>query len=270
MIDEKVRKILLDYVEKNVDKVQKNMSDYILQKTGLEISQPTISRFLKSERITRKKISYRYSEQKPKVEEIKRFVKYFKSLCLNSPIIALDECSFHLNESPRRGYSPKGSRAVSYRPGNKGTNITLILCIEIIKKKGVFSYELIEGGLETKSFHNFLSELRVSGEKDYYLMMDNLPVHHAKQSCINLSLSPIGELLKSKRIIPIYLPAYTPQLNPVELCFNFLRQNIEKHKPRTITELKYFMDKAMEELNKKNLRKYLRHCLSFYSKKKQK
>lgn len=268
--NEEVKKILVDYAKKSVFKTQNDMSDYIRQEIGLEISQPTISRLLKSEGITRKKISYRYSEQEPIMEEIKKFIKYFKSLCLNLPILALDEASFHLNEAPRFGYAEKGSRAVSYRPGNKGKNITLILCIEIVKKKGVFSYELIEGGLETKSFHDFLSRFKLADEKDYYLLMDNLPVHRAKQSCLDLNLLPINELLKSKRVIPIYLPPYTPQLNPVELCFNFLRQNIEKHQPRTIEELRYFMDKAMVELNKKDLRKYLKSCLKFYSKKKQK
>jgi transposase len=269
-INKKVKKVLLDYIKKHNTKTQQEMSDYAYEKTGLRISQPTISRFLKSENITRKKVSYQYSEQKPRMEKIKKFIKDFKFLYPTYPILFLDECSFHLNEAPRRGYSLKGSRAVSFRPGNKGSNITLILCIQIVKKQGVFVYELIKGGLETQNFNDFLSRLKVPEGKECYLFMDNLPVHRASQSCINLNLLPIKELLKSKRIIPIYLPAYTPQLNPVELCFNFLRQYIEKHQPRTIEELSYFMAKAMEELNKQDLRKYLKHCLRFYSKKRQK
>lgn len=269
-INKKARKLLLDYVNKHNTKNQQEMSDYVYKKTGLRISQPTISRFLKSENITRKKVSYQYSEQKPRIEKIRKFIKDFKSLYPTYPILFLDECSFHLNEAPRRGYSKKGSRTISFRPGNKGSNITLILCIQIVKKQGVFAYELIKGGLETQNFNDFLSRIKVSEDKESYLFMDNLPVHRASQSCINLNLLPINELLKSKRVIPIYLPAYTPQLNPVELCFNFLRQYIEKHRPRTFEELNYFIAKAMEELNKQDLRKHLRHCLRFYSKKRQK
>ena len=153
-----------------------------------------------------------------------------------------------------------------YRPGNKGSNYTLILCIQIVKEKGVFSYELIKGGLETKSFYNFLSSFKVPPNENHHLIMDNLSVHRAKQSCLDLNLLPIKELLKSKRVIPIYLPAYTPQLNPVELCFNFLRQHIEKHQPRTFEELKYFIDQAMEILNQKDLTSYFKSCLNYYSK----
>lgn len=198
-------------------------------------------------------------ENKPIINNVKPLYPIF-------PILALDECSFHFNEAPRRGYSPKGSRAILYRPGNKGKNYTLALCIQIVKKQGVIYYELIEGGLETKSFHDFLTRLKLPNDKEYYLLMDNLPVHRAKQSCLDLNLLPIKELLFSKRVIPIYLPTYTPQLNPVELCFNFLRQYIEKCQPRTLEELKYFLDQAIEILNQKDLTKYFESCLNFYSK----
>lgn len=264
--DEKAKKILIDYIFKNNTKTQTDISDYVYQETGLRISQPTISRLLKKEKITYKKVSYRYSEQEPRMEEVRKFIKDTECLYLSYPILALDECSFHLNEAPRRGYSLKGFRTVSHRPGNKGKNITLILCIQNIEKQGIFSYELIEGGLETKNFHEFLSKFKFPDDSYRYLLMDNLRVHHAKQSCLDLNLLPIKELLKSKRVIPIYLPAYTPQLNPVELCFNFLRQNIEKHQPRTIEELRYFISKAIEELNNQDLRKYFKSAWEFYSK----
>lgn len=157
-------------------------------------------------------------------------------------------------------------RTVSHRPGNKGRNHTLILCVQITKEQGITSYELIEGGLETQSFYDFITNLRLPPDKEQHLILDNLPVHRAKKSCEDLNLLPIKELLKSKRLIPLYLPPYTPQLNPVELCFNFLRQYIEKHQPRTFEELKIILSQAVELLNQKDLRKYLEHCLEFYSK----
>src|SRR5207248_2109766 len=96
-INKKAKKVLLDYIEKHNTKTQKEMSDYVYKKTELRISQPTISRFLKGENITRKKVSYRYSEQKPRMKEIRKFIKDFKSLYPTYQILFLDECSFHLN-----------------------------------------------------------------------------------------------------------------------------------------------------------------------------
>lgn len=51
--------------------------------------------------------------------------------------LALDECSFHLNEVPRYAYARKGFRANFRKPGQKGDNHTLILCIQNVAGKGV-------------------------------------------------------------------------------------------------------------------------------------
>ncbi|MEG7978667.1 MAG: transposase [Mollicutes bacterium UO1] len=177
-----------------------------------------------------------------------------------SPVLALDECSFHLNEVPRYAYSTKGMRANRRKLGNKGGNHTLILCIQNVKDRGVIYYELIQGGMKTKDFHKFISNLELPSNEKYHLLLDNLSVHHAKQSCLELGLAPIKELMASKNIELEYLPPYTPELNPVELCFNFLRQNNEKKKPRSFEELKTSIDKAITILKQKGLTKHFQHC----------
>src|SRR2546421_3909101 len=114
--------------------------------------------------------------------------------------------------------------------------------------------------MKTKNFHNFLTNLQLPTNEKYYLIMDNFSVHKAKGSCIKLGLSTIRELLESKNIEPIYLPPYTPELNPTELCFNFIRQQVEKNKPRTYEELKSVIDKIIDMLNQKDMTQYFRHC----------
>jgi len=112
--------------------------------------------------------------------------------------------------------------------------------------------------MKSKDFHKFISELPI--DKSHYLLLDNLKVHHATKSCQKEGLSTIKELMTSKNIEPEYLPPYTPELNPVELCFNFLRQNTEKKKPRTFEELEASIDKAIKMLEQHDLTKYFRHC----------
>jgi len=57
--------------------------------------------------------------------------------------------------------------------------------------------------------------------------------------------------------------AYTPQLNPVELCFNFLRIFVEKNQPRNFEQLKYVVEKGITKLQTKDMTKYFRHCLNY-------
>src|SRR5947208_2514214 len=102
---------------------------------GKPISQPTICRALKKIRTTYKKSSYQALEQlrKKNLEKIKEFIEVIipKLLKSDSNIFFLDECSFHCNSAPRRGYSRKGSRLVLQKPGNKGKNQSLILLTQI-------------------------------------------------------------------------------------------------------------------------------------------
>ncbi|WP_322632498.1 IS630 family transposase [endosymbiont DhMRE of Dentiscutata heterogama] len=247
---------------------QQEVANLIFQETGQKISQPTISRFLKRKKVTHKKINYHYTEQLDHPEKIAKFVEQIPTLS-KSPVLAIDECSFHLNEVPRYSYAERGKRANRRRPGKKGDNHTLILCVQNIKGRGVVKWKLIPKGMKSKDFHEFISNLNLPTDQTIYLLLDNLKVHHATKSCQKLGLTTIKELLVSKNIIPVYLPPYTPELNPVELCFNFLRQNTEKKKPRTFEELKASINKATKVLEQQDLVKYFQHCWEYFGRNKE-
>lgn len=70
-IDKNSLEILLDYVEKNNTATQQEMADYLTKQTNQVFSQQIVSLTLKRENITRKKVSYQYSEQLAKSEDIK-------------------------------------------------------------------------------------------------------------------------------------------------------------------------------------------------------
>jgi transposase len=61
----------------------------------------------------------------------------------------------------------------------------------------------------------------------------------------------------------LYLPPYTSEMNPVEYCFNLIRQWVEKHKPRTYEKLKLVIAKIINILNQKDLTEYFRHCQNY-------
>jgi transposase len=243
---------------------QREMVDYLLKEKGLSVSQQAVSRALKKYDITHKKITYHSTDQLRFKKEIKQFIETTRPLLATVPFSALDECSFHLNEVPRRSYATKGWRVNSRKPSKRGENHTLILCIQNVKSKGVIHWELIQGGMKSKNFHEFLTNLKLPIDKEHYLMMDNLSAHHANQSCLDLGLTSIKELLISKNIQPTYLPSYSPELNPTELCFNFIRKSIEGQKPRTTEELKLAIDKAITLLQEKDMTEYFRHCFDLF------
>src|SRR3954469_19127029 len=99
---------------------------------------------------------------------------------------------------------PKANVANRRKPSWKGDNHTLILCVQNVKERGVVKWKLIKGGMKSKDFHEFISELELLPNQKCYLLLDNLRVHHATKSCQKLGLSTIKELMESKNIITIY------------------------------------------------------------------
>ena len=61
----------------------------------------------------------------------------------------------------------------------------------------------------------------------------------------------------------LFLVPYTPELNPTELCFNFIRSYVEDYQPTNLEELKLAIDKAIVEVQGKDLTKHFRHCLNY-------
>lgn len=249
------------YITTRKTTTQKKLARY------LSVSQPTIYRFLRRNGITYKKISYQSSEQLRNQEKIRHFIDEVVPSLPQFNVFFLDECSFHLNEAPRYGYSMEGSRVITQRPGNKGKNHTLIFLTQINNREKIIHSRLIEEGMKTKDFYDFLNDFNPpnNGKKNY-LIMDNLPVHRAKKSCRDLGLLTIEELLRSKNFEIIFLPSYTPELNPVEKMFNITRQHVEKGRPRVKEKLICLIEEKIKFFQKEDLTKYLdnsiKECLT--------
>jgi len=248
--------LLLSYDENNNAATLRELSDYLFKQTGQRFSQATIFRILEKHGITRKKAEKQYSEQDE--EKVKQFVKDNSQLLSLSSFSAVDECGFNLGAAPFYARSPKGKRAIVKRPGKRGSNYTLTLCVQNIKGKAVISYKLIKGGSKTKDFHKFLSKVKFTT----HLLLDNARIHHATDSCRKLKLSTIAELAKKKKIELVYLPGYSPKLNPVEKCFSVIKNYYRQQRPRSEKELRRVIKEAIAKIQQLDLTKTFKNCFS--------
>ena len=185
-------------------------------------------------------------------------------------LVFLDECGFLLSDNPRYGYAPCGQRTFTWKLGNHHDghvrySLILCICIQSIRNLPRIHYRMVEGGINVQIFHEFLREINFSLHHASYLITDNSAVHKATQTCKNLGLPTIKELLLSKNITPLYLPPYSPQLNPVELCFNAIKHLFKKNRPKNKEQLQIVIEKAATLLNEKDFTKYFCHCLNIFS-----
>ncbi|CAG8655325.1 2808_t:CDS:1 [Ambispora leptoticha] len=246
------------------------MSDYIFKQTGRRYSQQVISYTLKRDSdVTRKRASKRYLEQN--LEKVRRFLVDNYQIFSSSNCLAMDEFGTNLGEAPRYAYSRRGLRAIVPRPGQRGFNYTLFLCVRNVEKQSVVSHKLIKNekgkkrkGTDALDFYNFLKGIELPTGEQHYLLLDNAKIHYTSKKLRELSLS-IEELAREKNIILIYLPSHSPQINPAELCFNTVRHLTEKSQSRNDEELNDNVVKIINILNQKPLTEYFRHCRDYFS-----
>ena len=66
-----------------------------------------------------------------------------------------------------------------------------------------------------------------------YLIMDNARIHHGGEA-----VPLVKQILELSGVQLIYLPAYSPELNPCELVFGYVKRamNIERHREHLMWE----------------------------------
>ena len=106
--------------------------------------------------------------------------------------------------SRRYAYLLDGSRVVDSAPLSKPKNTTILSSIQL---EGTLHYKTFSGGTTVESFKRYLeTDLLPHLNGDSVLIMD-MKSHHAKA---------VKKLLDSFGVRYIYLPPYSPDLNPIE------------------------------------------------------
>ncbi len=119
----------------------------------------------------------------------------------------------HTSLAPLYGYSPRGHRAFFEVPRNRGPNTTLLASMTI---EGMGPSMAIEGPTTKEVFEayveHFLAPALKSGQ---IVVMDNLSAH--KGECVR-------RLIEDRGCTLLYLPPYSPDLNPIEEAFSKIKQ----------------------------------------------
>lgn len=120
----------------------------------------------------------------------------------------------------------KEERAIDSTPVNTPSNTTILSSVRIT---GETAYTIYQGGTTAERFAEYLSStlLPTLSETDI-IVMDNMRSHHAKI---------VKELLDKAGIRYLYLPPYSPDLNPIEKMWSKLKANLRKQKIRIAAQL---------------------------------
>ena len=123
-------------------------------------------------------------------------------------LVFVDEMGVHTSLAPLYGYSRKGERLHLQVPRNRGTNTTLLASMTILG--GMGETMAVEGSTNREVFETYVEHaLAPKLEAGQVVIMDNLSAHKPAR---------VRELIEERGCELIYLPAYSPDLNPIEIC----------------------------------------------------
>lgn len=120
-------------------------------------------------------------------------------------LVFLDESGVNTNLTRRYGRAPSSQRVVDHTPLNTPKTTTVLSSIRFNGERAFTTYE---GGTTGERFLTYLKEILLPTlHPGDIVVMDNLRTHRMKA---------VGELLAANGITPVYLPPYSPDLNPIE------------------------------------------------------
>ena len=146
--------------------------------------------------------------------------------CQPGRLVFLDETSVKTNMTPLRGRSLKGSRLAGEAPFGKWQTQTFIAGLRC---DGLVAPWIVPGAMNGPAFDTYiktqLAPLLRSGD---VVILDNLNVHKSPRA---------AQALRERGAWFLFLPKYSPDLNPIEMAFSKLKAHLRKAKARTFDTL---------------------------------
>lgn len=141
-------------------------------------------------------------------------------------LVFIDESGSNVGMSREYGRSPLGERIIERLPRNRGLVTTMIGALRV---DGLHALMTTEGGTSRDVFLKFIREYLVPVLRPGdVVVMDNLGAHHA---------TGVREAVEACWANVMYLPAYSPDLNPIEECWSKLKYLLKTFGARTAREL---------------------------------
>jgi len=169
-------------------------------------------------------------------------------------LIFIDETWVKTNMARQYGRAPRGERLVAAVPQGHWKTSTFIagLCDDSLLAPGVF-----DGAINGELFLAYVEQALVPTLRPGdTVIMDNLGSH---------KVAGVRQAIEATGARQLFLPAYSPDLNPIEMVFSKLKAELRKQAIRTVDALWAALGDIADALAPQECANYLRHCGYFQS-----
>jgi transposase len=164
-------------------------------------------------------------------------------------LVFVDESGMHTSMDRVRSRAPRGERAYGKVPRNRGKNTTLIASMSL---SGMGESMCVEGATDAEVFEVYVKYfLAPTLSEGQVVVLDNLGAHRPQR---------IRELIEVRGAELVYLPSYSPDLNPIEEAFSKIKNILRKVGARTHEALVEAMSEALSEVTPWDAAGWFDHC----------
>ncbi len=141
-------------------------------------------------------------------------------------LVFVDETSIKTNMCRLRGRSPRGERLKADAPFGKWQTQTFIAGLRC---DGLVAPWVVGGAMDGAAFATYVeTQLAPTLNPGDVVLLDNLNVHKSKRA---------ADALAARGAWFLFLPKYSPDLNPIEMAFSKLKAHLRKAAARTYEAL---------------------------------
>ncbi len=148
-----------------------------------------------------------------------------------------------------RGRSPRGKRLHASAPCGRWRSTTMI---GAVRQDGSTACMTVEGAVNAEIFRSYVREVLLPTMRaGDILVMDNLSTHKDQESL---------DLLKNAGVTVRFLPAYSPDYNPIELMWSKVKAYLRKVEARCNESLLRAIGDALSKVTQKDATHWFAHC----------
>ena len=188
-----------------------------LTKQKIKVGQSSIFRFLRHLKLTFKKSLHAAEQDRPDVAAERRALRRRQPRLDPKKLVFIDETSVVTSITRVYGRAPRGERLVQKVLHGNWKTTTFIAALRYNRVTAPF---VLEGAMNGETFRAYVEQiLAPTLKRGEIVFMDNVSIH---------KVEGVREAIERRGAILVHLPAYSPDLNPIEQMFSKLKSVLRK------------------------------------------
>ncbi len=163
--------------------------------------------------------------------------------------VFLDETAATTAMTRLYGWAPKGERLVDTAPAGHWKTTTFVAGL---RSRGLIAPLVLDGTMTGEVFRAYVEQMLAPAlQPGDVVVMDNLPAH---------KVAGVQEAIQAAHASLLYLPSYSPDLNPIEQVFAKLKALLRKAAERTKDALWGTIGTLLEAFTPDECANYFANC----------